>query len=64
VPDVLLSGHHAAIARWRRDERLRRTASRRPDMLAAIDEQDLDTRDREVLEEPSTPAPARGSVDQ
>jgi tRNA (guanine37-N1)-methyltransferase len=64
VPDVLLSGHHAAIARWRRDERLRRTASRRPDMLAAIDEQDLDTRDREVLAEPSTPAPARGSVDQ
>lgn len=49
IPDVLLSGHHAAIARWRRDERLRRTAQRRPDMIAALDEQDLDAHDREVL---------------
>ncbi|MFD2772518.1 hypothetical protein ACFS33_19685 [Cellulomonas phragmiteti] len=31
VPDVLLSGHHARIARWRRDQALRRTAVRRPD---------------------------------
>jgi tRNA (guanine37-N1)-methyltransferase len=52
VPGVLLSGNHAAIARWRRDERLRRTARRRPDMLAALDEQALDARDREVLAEP------------
>jgi len=49
IPEVLLSGHHAAIARWRRDERLRRTAQRRPDMIAALDEQDLDAHDREVL---------------
>ena len=49
IPEVLLSGHHAAIARWRRDERLRRTAQRRPDMVAALDEQDLDAHDREVL---------------
>jgi tRNA (guanine37-N1)-methyltransferase len=55
VPEVLLSGHHAAIARWRRDERLRRTAQRRPDMLAALDEQDLDARDREVLDGLSRP---------
>ena len=34
VPDVLLSGDHARIARWRRDESLRRTAARRPDLLA------------------------------
>ena len=34
VPDVLLSGHHAEIERWRRDERLRRTEARRPDLLA------------------------------
>lgn len=34
VPDVLLSGDHAAIARWRHDQRLRRTAARRPDLLA------------------------------
>jgi tRNA (guanine37-N1)-methyltransferase len=34
VPDVLLSGHHANIARARREESLRRTAERRPDLLA------------------------------
>ncbi len=34
VPDVLLSGHHAQIARWRRDEAVRRTARRRPDLLS------------------------------
>lgn len=34
VPDILLSGHHAAIARWRREQRLLRTARRRPDLLA------------------------------
>ncbi len=38
VPAVLLSGNHAAIARWRREQALRRTASRRPDLLAALDE--------------------------
>jgi tRNA (guanine37-N1)-methyltransferase len=34
VPDILLSGHHAEIARWRRREALRLTAERRPDLLA------------------------------
>ena len=33
VPDVLLSGDHAAIARWRRDEAARITRERRPDLL-------------------------------
>ena len=33
VPDVLLSGHHAAIDVWRRHEQLRRTLKRRPDLL-------------------------------
>ncbi|GAB4365080.1 MAG: tRNA (guanosine(37)-N1)-methyltransferase TrmD [Deltaproteobacteria bacterium] len=33
VPEVLLSGDHARIARWRREEALRRTARRRPDLL-------------------------------
>ena len=33
VPTVLLSGDHAAIARWRRAEAVRRTAERRPDLL-------------------------------
>lgn len=34
VPPVLLSGHHAQIVRWRRQESLRRTLARRPDLLA------------------------------
>ena len=33
VPDVLRGGDHAAIAAWRQDQRLRRTADRRPDLL-------------------------------
>jgi tRNA (guanine37-N1)-methyltransferase len=36
VPPVLLSGDHAAIARWRRDEALRRTAACRPDLAARL----------------------------
>ena len=35
VPEVLLSGHHGRIARWRRDAQLRLTAAQRPDLLAA-----------------------------
>ena len=34
VPDVLLSGNHAAISQWRRKEALKRTSMRRPDLLA------------------------------
>lgn len=34
VPDVLLSGNHAEIGRWRRAQRIERTARRRPDLLA------------------------------
>jgi tRNA (guanine37-N1)-methyltransferase len=34
VPEVLLSGHHAEIVRWRRQQALRRTWERRPDLLA------------------------------
>jgi tRNA (guanine37-N1)-methyltransferase len=36
VPEVLLSGDHAAIARWRRDCALRKTASNRPDLIARL----------------------------
>jgi tRNA (guanine37-N1)-methyltransferase len=35
VPPVLLSGHHAQIARWRRERQLELTACRRPDLIAA-----------------------------
>lgn len=37
VPDILLSGHHANIARWRRKEAIRRTRQRRPDLFAKLD---------------------------
>ena len=50
VPDVLLSGDHAAIARWRRSESLRRTAARRPDLLAALPPEALSEGDRAVLD--------------
>lgn len=48
VPEVLLSGNHQAIARWRRKEALRRTLRRRPDLLQAAR---LDPEDRALLEE-------------
>jgi tRNA (guanine37-N1)-methyltransferase len=37
VPEVLLSGHHAKIARWRREQAIRRTARWRPDLLTGAD---------------------------
>jgi len=63
VPPVLLSGDHGAIARWRRDSALRRTAQNRPDLVqrllgseesqneptVAASQPKLDARDREVL---------------
>jgi tRNA (guanine37-N1)-methyltransferase len=57
VPEVLLSGNHAAIARWQRDEALRRTAATRPDLIArlAAEPGGLDKRDREVLGEAGFP---------
>jgi tRNA (guanine37-N1)-methyltransferase len=55
VPPVLLSGDHGAIARWRRDEALRRTAALRPDLMAALPEDALDRRDRQVLQEAGFP---------
>lgn len=51
VPPVLLSGDHAAIDRWRRDQALRRTALRRPELLRRLDRARLDERDRAVLRE-------------
>ena len=48
VPEVLLSGNHAAIARWRRKQALGRTWDRRPDL---VDEKKLTKEDRQLLEE-------------
>jgi len=42
VPDVLLSGNHAEIARWRRHEQLRRTLQRRPDLLEELELSDME----------------------
>ncbi len=44
VPNILLSGHHAQVARWRRQEALRRTWERRPDLLQRTDLSDADQR--------------------
>jgi tRNA (guanine37-N1)-methyltransferase len=51
VPEILRSGNHAAIARWRRDRALERTAQRRPDLLAALPDGALDDADRALLEQ-------------
>lgn len=48
VPEVLLSGHHAAIKRWRRKESLRTTALKRPDLL---DNLTVEGEDIELLKE-------------
>jgi tRNA (guanine37-N1)-methyltransferase len=49
VPEILLSGNHADIARWRRDQALVRTALTRPDLAARLPESTLSARDRKVL---------------
>lgn len=49
VPQVLLGGDHGAIATWRRDRSLVRTAHRRPDLLDEIDPTTLSIHDHEVL---------------
>ncbi len=46
VPDVLISGHHAEINRWRRQQALFRTYKRRPDMLLKAD---LSAEDKKYL---------------
>jgi tRNA (guanine37-N1)-methyltransferase len=48
VPEVMMSGNHAGIARWRRKQALGRTWDRRPDL---IDEAKLSREDRQLLEE-------------
>jgi tRNA (guanine37-N1)-methyltransferase len=57
VPDVLLSGNHKEIARWRRDEALRRTAAIRPDLVNRLVRagHGLDARDRQVLSDAGFP---------
>jgi tRNA (guanine37-N1)-methyltransferase len=58
VPAVLLSGDHGQIARWRRDQALRRTARLRPDLVARLALGGLDDHDRVVLADAGFPLPA------
>jgi len=59
VPEVLLSGHHEEIRRWRKREALRRTLDRRPDLL---DEAALDAEARELLAELRRHRPPRNAL--
>lgn len=49
VPDVLLSGNHGKIAKFRMEQQLRRTATRRPDLIAELDGSSLSKASRDVL---------------
>ncbi len=49
VPEELVSGHHARIARWRRDRALERTAARREDLIARLEVATLDKHDLATL---------------
>jgi tRNA (guanine37-N1)-methyltransferase len=48
VPDVLLSGHHANIEKWRREQSIQRTLERRPDLL---EDANLSKKEKKYLEE-------------
>jgi tRNA (guanine37-N1)-methyltransferase len=65
VPAVLLSGNHGAIARWRRDEALRRTAAVRPDLVGRLlaRQQGLDKLDRAVLADAGFPVDGESMAD-
>ncbi len=59
VPDVLVSGNHGEIRRWRKREAVRRTRERRPDLLAdaSLDDEELELlRELEQADEPKTGA--------
>jgi tRNA (guanine37-N1)-methyltransferase len=60
VPEILRSGDHRRIARWRRDQALLRTARRRPDLLAAAAPGTLDKADLAALTEGGFQLPAGG----
>ena len=51
VPEILLSGHHAHINRFHRDEELRRTSELRPDIIEKLNCRNLDKKDRKLLME-------------
>jgi len=51
VPPILMSGHHAHIARWRREQAFLKTMDRRPEMVEALTPEQLDKKDRAFLQE-------------
>jgi tRNA (guanine37-N1)-methyltransferase len=55
VPDILLSGHHANLEKWRRQHSLTRTLARRPDLLAGADLSEADRGYLSSLQPGSTP---------
>lgn len=57
VPDVLRSGDHAAVRRWRRGQALLRTLERRPDLLAGVELSDADARLLDEARRERRPAP-------
>ncbi|MDO4651858.1 tRNA (guanosine(37)-N1)-methyltransferase TrmD [Corynebacterium durum] len=63
VPDVLFSGNHALVDRWRRDQSLLRTASRRPDLIDALRASGgLNSADESVLDKIAAARPVRVSL--
>ena len=50
VPEVLLSGNHGKIARWRREQAFARTCAHRPDLVARWDPEAMDKHDRAALD--------------
>jgi tRNA (guanine37-N1)-methyltransferase len=57
APEILSSGNHAAVARWRREQALRRTFERRPDLL---EQAELTPQDHEFLAQLADEAPPEG----
>ena len=59
VPEVLLSGDHARIEKWRREQALERTFRKRPDMIEQAELSDKDKRFVESLKHQKNPPPSR-----
>jgi tRNA (guanine37-N1)-methyltransferase len=64
VPEVLLSGNHEAVRRWRREQALRRTLERRPDLLARAELSGEDRKMLEALRRESAPGREGGDQDE
>lgn len=58
IPAELTTGNHAKIARYRRDESLRRTAAHRPELIAGLPAEALQAADYQVLRAAGAPIPA------